>query len=118
MEWTRTSTIKLIKLYEQADCLWKFHGVTAKPRQDREDAISAIAEKMGTTKDDIRKKWHTIKGQYKKESDKIKKFMSGAAEDEVYESSWYAYKYLDVFLKDVNKPDDSINTAAVSQFHS
>ena len=119
MEWTKSSTLKLIELYEQRDFLWKPQVTSVTSKYDREGSLSEIAEILGTTKYDIRKKWHTLKGQYKREMDKVKKFMAGAAEDEVYVSSWYAFKYLD-FLKDVHKPDDSIdsfNTASVSQFH-
>ena len=119
MEWTKTTTLKLIELYEQRDFLWKPQVVSVTSKNDREGALSEIAEIIGTTKDDIRKKWNSLKGQYKREMDKVKKVTPGAGTDQAYSSSWYAFKYLD-FIKDANKPDDpidSLNNTVVSRFH-
>ena len=110
MEWSRATTLKLIKLLERDECLWNSKCVSYKNKKERLVALKTAAVSMDSSVVVIERKINTIKSQYKRELVKLKQMQSKFGDPDVT-SSWYAFEHLE-FMK------GEIESSALKASHS
>ncbi|XP_064082554.1 uncharacterized protein LOC135198673 isoform X1 [Macrobrachium nipponense] len=109
MEWKREEVRCLINAYRHQPCLWNVKLQEYKSRYARDAAMRKLVEVMlvineEITEEDIKKKIHTLRGQYKREQKtKRESTKSGAGTDDdvVYIPKLWCYDLLH-FLQDDN----------------
>lgn len=115
MEWSKENTCKLIELYRETAELWDTHSPLYKLKNKKNDAWMKIAGAMNMERTEVEKKMRCLIGQFQREVKKchaLKK--SGAGSDDIYESKWFAFKLL-LFLKDKNKPRETIEAGILNE---
>lgn len=71
--WSRQETKDLITLYEINECLWNKQLREYKDRDERISSIQSISDEMKISIDEINKKIHNLRNQYRFELNKTKK---------------------------------------------
>lgn len=75
--WTRQETKDLITLYEINECLWNKNLREYKDRDERISSIQSISDEMKISIEEINKKIHNLRNQYRFELNKTKKKIVG-----------------------------------------
>lgn len=75
--WTRQETKDLITLYEINECLWNKSLREYKDRDERVSSIQSISDEMKISIEEINKKIHNLRNQYRFELNKMKKNIPG-----------------------------------------
>ena len=107
MEWKREETRSLIESYQHYPCLWNVKLKDYKNRDICDTAMKKLREEMvlvndKITKEDIRKKIHTLRGQYKREQKAQRESRkSGTGTDDLYVPKLWCFDLLH-FLQDNN----------------
>ncbi|KAG5678911.1 hypothetical protein PVAND_008535 [Polypedilum vanderplanki] len=95
--WTRQETKDLITLYEINECLWNKNLREYKDRDERISSIQSISDEMKISIEEINKKIHNLRNQYRFELNKMKKNIPGKPR---YVTKWPYYKNLS-FLENI-----------------
>lgn len=103
MEWTREQTLMLIELYREQPVLWDPTKPDYKNRTKKSDAWKTLADVMGIDRAEVERKIRSLLAQFRRELKKVKERKSGDSAEQVYTSSWFAFKSL-WFVADKNKP--------------
>ncbi|KAG8241496.1 hypothetical protein J6590_085843 [Homalodisca vitripennis] len=69
----------LIELYEQETVLWNIRNSSHKHSNTRTDALKRIADVIGKPIEEVEKKLHCIRSQYRREKTKIEKSKKSGA---------------------------------------
>lgn len=72
--WTRQETKDLITLYEINECLWHKGLREYKDRDERISSIQSISDEMKIPIEEINKKIHNLRNQYRFELNKTKRW--------------------------------------------
>ncbi|XP_066263077.1 transcription factor Adf-1-like [Euwallacea similis] len=109
MEWTREKCLQLIDEYEKHPVLWNpTHGSYYNKIQ-KNDNWTVIAEVIGCTHEEVKKKMESILSSFRREKAKGKKSVgTGKGRQEVYVSKWFAFPRM-AFLLDKYGPVKAIN---------
>lgn len=89
--WTRQETKDLITLYEINECLWNKNLREYKDRDERISSIQSISDEMKISIEEINKKIHNLRNQYRFELNKTKKKIAGKPK---YTTKWPYYQNL------------------------
>ena len=105
--WRRDYVVLLIQLYEKYPCLWKVGSPEYKRRYKRGSAMQCVHETFLELDheikiDDIKKKLHTLRSQYKKEVNLIEKSLAAG---ENYQPKLWCFDLLS-FLQDSDEVED------------
>ncbi len=92
--WTRQETKDLITLYEINECLWNKNLREYKDRDERVSSIQSISDEMKISIEEINKKIHNLRNQYRFELNKMKKNIPGKPK---YEEDFYDVSELNDF---------------------
>ncbi|KAK4883005.1 hypothetical protein RN001_006324 [Aquatica leii] len=113
------SSIRLTQLYQTYRFLWDPKDKGHHNRMKRGDAWKEMNEIMQHPVAVLKAKIKTLMGSYRSErSRKNKTRVTGSGSEGVYESKWFAYKYLH-FLSDKDNPRETVTTeTAESETHS
>lgn len=95
--WTRQETKDLITLYEVNECLWNKNLREYRDRDERVSSIQSISDEMKIGIDEINKKIHNLRNQYRFEYNKMKKIIPGKPK---YITKWPYYDNLN-FLENI-----------------
>ncbi|CRK96210.1 CLUMA_CG009638, isoform A [Clunio marinus] len=95
--WTRQETKDLITLYEINECLWNKNLREYKDRDERISSIQSISDEMKISIEEINKKIHNLRNQYRFELNKTKKKIPGKPQ---YKTKWPYFGNLS-FLENV-----------------
>lgn len=95
--WTRQETKDLITLYEINECLWNKHLREYKDRDERISSIQSISDEMKISIEEINKKIHNLRNQYRFELNKSKKTVPGKPK---YTTKWPYFANLS-FLENI-----------------
>lgn len=95
--WTRQETKDLITLYEINECLWNKNLREYKDRDERISSIQSISDEMKISIEEINKKIHNLRNQYRFELNKSKKKIPGKPK---YTTKWPYYQNLS-FLENI-----------------
>ncbi|KAK9696790.1 Alcohol dehydrogenase transcription factor Myb/SANT-like [Popillia japonica] len=100
MEWNEESTLLLIETYRNYEILWDTKHPLYYNKIRKNDAWEEVAKQLGTTDEACKKKMTSVLAALRREKSKIKKSEgTGKGRDDIYESSWFAFKSL-IFLWD------------------
>lgn len=110
--WTRQETKDLITLYEINECLWNKNLREYKDRDERISSIQSISDEMKISIEEINKKIHNLRNQYRFELNKTKKKIPGKPK---YTTKWPYYQNLS-FLENIVSVRGSNNSQNVSDF--
>lgn len=114
-QWNKENISKLIELYRERVELWDTRSPLFKLKNKKHDAWMRISEVINMEKTEVEKKMHCLIGQFQREEKKCKSLQkSGADSEEIYTSKWFAFKLL-MFLKDKNKPRETIESGIVNE---
>ncbi|XP_028141160.1 uncharacterized protein LOC114335176 [Diabrotica virgifera virgifera] len=104
MEWTREKCLDLIELYERYPVLWNPKHEQHYNKIKKNDAWILIAEKVGCTSEEARKKMDILLASFRREKIKLIKSRGTAkGTDEIYVSKWFGFSRM-VFLLDRDEP--------------
>lgn len=115
MDWNRTRCIELIEQYEKYPQLWNpKHGLYYN-KTKKQDAWGCIAEAMGCSTEEVKKKMESILASFRREKAKGRKIAgSDKALQDVYTSQWFAFSRMAFLLdraqrKSASKPSLSFS---------
>lgn len=100
MEWNRSSSLKLIRLYKQHECLWNPADDDYKNKGKKNDAWNNLCEIFQCDLIEMKKKMDSLLGSFRRERQKqtnAAKTNFGA--DTNYQSKWFAFNDM-LFLLD------------------
>ena len=131
VEWTRDDIRKLIAVYRKNPAVWNKKQKSYKDRTAKEIGYKNIQEEMlhmngDLTLDQIKKKIHTIRTQYKREIKSVRESKSGivSGDDHVYVPRLWCFDLLDFlqdedFLRESTSPlDIKPEVSTTVMFHS
>uniref|UniRef100_A0A6P7FTV7 Uncharacterized protein LOC114333942 isoform X2 n=1 Tax=Diabrotica virgifera virgifera TaxID=50390 RepID=A0A6P7FTV7_DIAVI len=105
MEWNQRKCLNLIDGYERSPELWNTkHGQYYNKRR-KNDAWIMIANKVGCTPEEAKRKMDSLQASFRREKAKVNKT---TGTDEVYVSRWFAFSRM-AFLLDRDEPIDSVD---------
>lgn len=107
MEWSNDLTLQLIELYREKGCLWDPTDNTYKLRNAKADAWNELGVAFKCSAAEVKKKMDSLLASFRRE--RQRQIKSGAGADEVYNSSWFAFKSM-VFLMDKFAPRNTQST--------
>ncbi|XP_078045973.1 uncharacterized protein LOC144474698 [Augochlora pura] len=110
MEWNNEGAMKLIDAYKKRDIIWDPKHYQHFNKYKKFDAWKEIAQEVGRSVDECRRKMERLLSSFRRENMKIRKSIgTGKGSNEIYRSTWFAYDSLK-FILDKNKPRDSMET--------
>ncbi|CAO1367562.1 unnamed protein product [Diamesa serratosioi] len=113
--WSRQETKDLITLYEINECLWNKQLREYKDRDERISSIQSISDEMKISIDEINKKIHNLRNQYRFELNKTKK--PKVAGKPVYVTKWPYFTNLS-FLENIVSVRGSNTTQIINNTDS
>ncbi|KAG8304088.1 hypothetical protein J6590_102741 [Homalodisca vitripennis] len=96
-------TVDFIEDYRHYSVLWDIKDKCYTNKNKRNDAYHALGEKYKMSEKGVKSKIKNLCSYFSKEQQKMSQRKSGASADDVYQSSWFAYKHL-LFLGDSITP--------------
>ncbi|RVE47900.1 hypothetical protein evm_007414 [Chilo suppressalis] len=113
LEWTNENVITFLQLLETEPCLWDQRIKNFKNRTAQNNAwqriIKLLPFKVST--EELKKKKESLIGYYRTHLHKFKKSLkSGASDDDVYTTNWFAYETMDSFLREVYESNRTSST--------
>ena len=108
-KWEDQETFELIDLFEVNPCLWEIRNKDYQKRDKKEVAYNSIAEKLGVSATEVRKKWESLRAYHGRELAREKKEKSGQSVEESYVSNWTFFDKLN-FLNVTKSRGRSIKT--------
>lgn len=111
--WTRQETKDLITLYEINECLWNKNLREYKDRDERISSIQSISDEMKISIEEINKKIHNLRNQYRFELNKTKKKIPGKPK---YTTKWPYYQNLSFLENIVSVRGSNNNSQNASDF--
>lgn len=120
-QWTNERALEFLELYQSEPLLWNPMIRDHKNRNAVADAWERIRNNftMSCTITELNKKRESLMSTYrlyrKKTQDSVR---SSASSSEIFQSSWFAYEFMDSFLAAVyNKSDTNIINIEVSELN-
>ncbi|KAG8320520.1 hypothetical protein J6590_066500 [Homalodisca vitripennis] len=96
-------TVDFIEDYRHYSVLWDIKDKCYTNKNKRNDAYRALGEKYKMSEKGVQSKIKNLRSYFLKEQQKMSQRKSGASANDVYQSSWFAYKHL-LFLGDSITP--------------
>ncbi|XP_054744701.1 uncharacterized protein LOC129249095 [Anastrepha obliqua] len=84
-KWSDEKIIELIQHYEVHPLLWDQSDEEFKVNSRRDETLEEIAKTMGVPKEDIKKKWKSLRNQFNSELNKMR---NSKSIDDLYVSHW------------------------------
>ena len=125
-QWTRALCSLLIEEWRIQPCLWQIKSAEYKDRNVRSLALIHLKEVLHSqfTIEDIKKKLHTLRCQYRKEKQLFEKSTkSGAGTSDVYIPKLWCYNNLhflhegDINRESTSSLDHTVTNSQVSDIH-
>lgn len=110
--WTRQETKDLITLYAVNECLWNKNLREYKDRDERISSIQSISDEMKISIEEINKKIHNLRNQYRFELNKTKKRIPGKPK---YTTKWPYFQNLS-FLENIVQVRGSNNAQNITDY--
>ena len=111
-KWTHEEILHVIESLESRPCLWDVFHKSYHLKDEREKALSEIADGTGIDVNEIKSKINGLRAQLGREMAKVAQTKSGQGRDEVYKSSWTYWEQLQ-FLCPVMQPGKSRDSLAL-----
>ncbi|XP_037927200.1 uncharacterized protein LOC119661788 [Hermetia illucens] len=103
MELDKESLIFLIQKYKDHKLLWDRDHKWYFNKTKKNNAWKAIADSIGITAEDAKKKISSLLGSFRREKSKgFKSIGTGGGASKVYKSDWFAFKSFDFLLNNDN----------------
>lgn len=102
--WKNEAVLEFLNIYEKYPVIWDSRNMNHKNRNIVNDAWNDIQKEfsMECTVEILKKKKESLMPTYKTLKKKaIASKRSGASHDDVYKPTWFAFSFMDGFLKDV-----------------
>ena len=111
-DWSSEKTLDFIEEYRKYTVLWRSVDKNYKNREERRSALQELGEKYSLDSKSILKKIKSLRSYFSREHSKVLKKKSGSSADEIYRSSWFAYKHMLFILQggEARKGKDTITT--------
>ncbi|GBP27294.1 hypothetical protein EVAR_77308_1 [Eumeta japonica] len=104
MEWHKEKTLYFIEKYREEEVLWNPADREHYNKLKKEDAWNRLASLLDSERQTCKNKMTSLLASLRREKQKTKQSTStGKSADEVYHSTWFAYKAI-IFLLDRNTP--------------
>ena len=113
MEWSNEHVMLFLDFYEQEPVIWNASDENHKNRNLVYDAWKRMERNLGNTYsvNELKKKKESLMASFRVCHNKVKKSLrSGMGTAEVYKPTWFAYEKMASFLKDKDRPRDTIDT--------
>lgn len=113
MEWSNENVLEFLDLYENEVIIWNAGHIDHKNRNLIYDAWKRIESKMGGKYSvaELKKKKESLMASFRACQNKVKESTkSGAGIEEIYKPNWFAYEKMISFLKNNNRPRNTINS--------
>ncbi|XP_050689340.1 uncharacterized protein LOC126981810 isoform X2 [Eriocheir sinensis] len=100
LDWTRANTLRLINHLKRNHCLWQVENKYYKHKRVRSTILNAVAKELSdsmkcvVTPDDLMKKWHTLRSQFRREVKALKESQKSGAGTEVYTPKLWCFNAL------------------------
>nr|CAI5827017.1 unnamed protein product [Callosobruchus analis] len=94
-EWLKSEIVDLIDIYHKKPELWDVESKLYNSKTRKQVALGEIAEKFQTRIDEVKRKIHNLRNQFKSE---LKKIKTKSSPDDVYSPKWPYFKSL-LFLE-------------------
>lgn len=111
--WGKNETRSLIEAIEAKPDLWDTTKPNYSNRNIKQKLISEIATKLNVSAQEVSSKFHALRTQFNRESNKEKQQKSGSGATESYTSKWEYMASLK-FLKSNNEPGLTFSNLVVS----
>lgn len=111
--WTNEAILEFLSIYEKYAVIWDSENMNHRNRNIVNDAWNEIQREfsMECTVDILKKKKESLMSTYRTLKKKVvASERSGAGQDDLYKPSWFAFSFMDGFLKNVGKIRLTINT--------
>ena len=114
-DWSSEKT-EFIEEYRKYTVLWRSVDKNYKNREERRSALQDLGEKYSLDSKSILNKIKSLRSYFHREHSKVLKKKSGSSADEIYRSSWFAYKHMLFILQGDETRDgkDTITTLVES----
>ncbi|KAJ0176475.1 hypothetical protein K1T71_007654 [Dendrolimus kikuchii] len=102
MEWSNEKVLEFLKLFQSEPCLWDWRVKGHKNRAIQYNAWRRIKEalQLPVSVQDLKKKKESLMGYYRIHMNRYKKSLESAdGTNEVYRTTWFAFEYMDSFLR-------------------
>jgi len=97
-DWSSEKTLDFIEEYRKCTVLWRSLDNNSKNREERRSAPQELVEKYSLDSKSILNKIKSLRWYFHREHSKVLKKKSGSSADEIYRSSWFAYKLMLFYL--------------------
>lgn len=111
--WTNEAVLEFLSLYEKHSVIWDAQNMNHKNRNIVNDAWNDIQREfsLDCTLDILKKKKESLMSTYRTLKKKVVvSEKSGTSTDDLYKPSWFAFSFMDGFLKNVGIIRRTINT--------
>ena len=98
-EWSNEKTLEFIEEYRKYIVLWRSSDKKYKNREERRSALQELGEKFSLDSKSILNKIKSLRSYFHRERSKELKKKSGSSAEEIYTSSWFAYKHMFFILQ-------------------
>ena len=111
-DWSSEKTLDFIEEYRKYTVLWHSVDKNYKNREERRSALQVLGEKYSLDSKSILNKIKSLRSYFHREHSKVLKKKSGSSADEIYRSSWFAYKHMLFILQgdETREGKDTITT--------
>jgi len=111
-DWSSEKTLDFIDEYRKYTVLWRSVDKNYKNREERRSALQDLGEKYSLDSKSILNKIKSLRSYFHREHSKVLKKKSGSSADEIYRSSWFAYKHMLFILQgdETREGKDTITT--------
>jgi hypothetical protein len=111
-DWSNEKTLDFIEEYRKYTVLWRLLDTNYKNREERRSALQELGEKYSLDSKSILTKIKCLRSYFHREHRKVLKKKSGSSADEIYRSSWFAYKHMLFILQgdEAREGKDTITT--------
>lgn len=112
-------TLHFISMYRDKPLLWKIKSKDYMDKNKRRTAIKEMTNLLRTfrrniTEEEVKKKINILRTSFKRENNKVKKYMASGSSSDLYIPSLWYYKELE-FLQDQMEGDSGISTVIEKQ---
>jgi len=114
-DWSSEKTLDFIEEYRKYTVLWRSVDKNYKNREERWSAFQELGEKYSLDSKSILNKIKSLRSYFHWEHSKVLKKKNGSSADEIYRSSWFAYKHMLFILQgdETREGKDTITTLEV-----
>lgn len=113
MDWSNELIIEFIQLYEAHPLLWDASHPQHKNRNCLHDAWQDIAKQLSAdcNIETLKKKKESLMATYRILAKKVRSSMTtGSGSSDIYVPTWFAFDYIDRFIRATSKKAPSLNS--------